>query len=216
MKKICKTCGASKTAEHFYISRVHAGGRRPHCKACMKIAYRANPQPTRDRASAWYADNREIAMARNKLRHKANRSQRLAARRAARNDRVRANEKAWRLNNRDKIRTNDAYQRSKRRAAKRSGPHEHIDPTEIGRRDQWRCHLCGRRVRRADFTLDHLIPLSKGGTHTRDNVATAHRRCNSSKGNRFSTHKSLSAPSIPSARLHPETSPRSGSAAAMA
>jgi 5-methylcytosine-specific restriction endonuclease McrA len=27
-------------------------------------------------------------------------------------------------------------------------------------------------------TLDHLVPVSAGGVHTRANVATAHFRCN--------------------------------------
>jgi 5-methylcytosine-specific restriction endonuclease McrA len=34
-------------------------------------------------------------------------------------------------------------------------------------------------------TLDHIIPLSKGGTHTWDNVRPAHRRCNELKGDRL-------------------------------
>jgi 5-methylcytosine-specific restriction endonuclease McrA len=56
---------------------------------------------------------------------------------------------------------------------------------EIAERDGWRCHLCGRRVPdrpyRAspnDPTLDHLVPVSAGGDHTRANVALAHNRCN--------------------------------------
>lgn len=56
---------------------------------------------------------------------------------------------------------------------------------QIAERDGWRCHLCGRKVpdrtyeaRDKDPTLDHLVPVSDGGTHTRDNVALAHNRCN--------------------------------------
>lgn len=33
-----------------------------------------------------------------------------------------------------------------------------------------------------DATIDHIRPLSKCGTHTRDNVAIAHMLCNSYKG----------------------------------
>lgn len=55
---------------------------------------------------------------------------------------------------------------------------------EIYRRDHWRCGICHRRVRRADATLDHRVPVSKGGKHTRANVQCAHRRCNSRKGAR--------------------------------
>lgn len=50
------------------------------------------------------------------------------------------------------------------------------------------CHICGKPI---DYTLDHLdpksfvidhvVPLTKGGTDTLDNVKAAHRDCNSAK-----------------------------------
>lgn len=43
------------------------------------------------------------------------------------------------------------------------------------------CHLCGKPG--AD-TVDHLIPQALGGSHEADNLAPAHRRCNSSRGKR--------------------------------
>jgi len=56
---------------------------------------------------------------------------------------------------------------------------------EIAERDGWRCHICHRKVpdreyraRRLDPTIDHLVPVSAGGGHMRDNVALAHNRCN--------------------------------------
>jgi len=56
---------------------------------------------------------------------------------------------------------------------------------EIAERDAWLCHLCGGKVhdrpwnaRPTDATLDHLIPVSAGGEHTRVNVRLAHNRCN--------------------------------------
>jgi 5-methylcytosine-specific restriction endonuclease McrA len=33
-------------------------------------------------------------------------------------------------------------------------------------------------------TIDHIVPVSKGGDDTRANVQLAHFRCNSVKGNR--------------------------------
>lgn len=57
---------------------------------------------------------------------------------------------------------------------------------EVAERDGWRCHLCGKKVpdrpsavNPLDPTIDHLIPLSAGGEHVPENVALAHRRCNS-------------------------------------
>lgn len=76
----------------------------------------------------------------------------------------------------------------KRRAIMAKG--EVINHTEVFDRDGWLCHLCGelidRTATRTDWmrvTLDHVIPLSKGGTHTYDNVRASHYRCNMAKGN---------------------------------
>lgn len=44
------------------------------------------------------------------------------------------------------------------------------------------CVLCGSNE---DLTGDHIIPLSRGGSSTRENIRTLCRRCNSAKGNRI-------------------------------
>lgn len=53
----------------------------------------------------------------------------------------------------------------------------------------WYCYVCrepiDRHVRKPNWlaaTVEHLVPLCKGGTHTWDNVAPAHARCNFAKG----------------------------------
>jgi 5-methylcytosine-specific restriction endonuclease McrA len=50
------------------------------------------------------------------------------------------------------------------------------------------CWLCGEGIDYTlphldpkSFTIDHVIPLAKGGTDTLDNVRAAHRSCNSTK-----------------------------------
>lgn len=56
------------------------------------------------------------------------------------------------------------------------------------------CWLCGHNIDPAlgakhamSFTLDHLVPLSKGGNLLDPaNARAAHRRCNSARGNRTS------------------------------
>lgn len=59
---------------------------------------------------------------------------------------------------------------------------------DIRQRDASRCHLCGKRVGEKAWphpmspSLDHVVPLSKGGAHDPDNVKLAHLRCNVEKG----------------------------------
>ncbi|MBF6315035.1 HNH endonuclease [Nocardia farcinica] len=66
-----------------------------------------------------------------------------------------------------------------------------VSPRKVFERDRWKCHLCKRKVRRSAVvphplapTIDHVIPLAKGGTHEPANCATAHYQCNSAKGDR--------------------------------
>jgi HNH endonuclease len=49
----------------------------------------------------------------------------------------------------------------------------------IFKRDGGCCQYCGARE---DLTLDHVMPKSRGGRTSWDNLATACRRCNSKKG----------------------------------
>ena len=52
----------------------------------------------------------------------------------------------------------------------------------------WMCRICGERVdhrvkapNHLAAEMDHVVPLSKGGMHTRDNVQCTHRICNNAK-----------------------------------
>jgi len=82
-----------------------------------------------------------------------------------------------------------ADQRHRRRARKYGNDvFQSIDPLLIYMRDGWRCGICGQIVdptlKHPDpmsASLDHIIPLAVGGTHTRQNVQLAHMICNSSK-----------------------------------
>lgn len=68
------------------------------------------------------------------------------------------------------------------RARKRGAFEEAVEPLVVFERDKWRCHLCGRKVSRRHASIDHVVPLSKGGAHSYANCKTAHLKCNMSKG----------------------------------
>lgn len=59
---------------------------------------------------------------------------------------------------------------------------EPVDTRRVAERDGWKCAICGAGVTRDTWSLDHVIPLSKGGPHTYSNVVLAHRDCNSKRG----------------------------------
>jgi 5-methylcytosine-specific restriction endonuclease McrA len=54
------------------------------------------------------------------------------------------------------------------------------------------CHICGQDIdytapwlHPLSFTVDHLIPLNRGGHDTIENKAAAHRKCNRTKSDRL-------------------------------
>jgi 5-methylcytosine-specific restriction endonuclease McrA len=49
-------------------------------------------------------------------------------------------------------------------------------------RDGWQCQYCGGHFRTHELTFDHVIPRSKGGRTTWDNIVTACHDCNLKKG----------------------------------
>lgn len=78
-----------------------------------------------------------------------------------------------------------------RRAVKKSAFVAPVSPRKIYVRDGFRCHICKGKLdmdavapHPESPTIDHVIPLAKGGTHEPANVAAAHFLCNSKKGDR--------------------------------
>ena len=70
--------------------------------------------------------------------------------------------------------------------------YEAIDPYKVFERDNWMCGICFAPVDRdtvapdpLSASLDHRIPLSKGGNHVWDNVRCAHFGCNSIKSDKL-------------------------------
>ena len=43
------------------------------------------------------------------------------------------------------------------------------------------CYYCGIRVDHKELTMDHLIPLSRGGRSTKDNLVPCCKSCNNKK-----------------------------------
>lgn len=75
-----------------------------------------------------------------------------------------------------------------------------VNRREVLRRDRHSCQYCGSTKR---LTLDHIIPRSKGGQHTWDNVVTACEKCNCFKGDRTPTQANMTLRTQPKAPIHP-------------
>lgn len=43
------------------------------------------------------------------------------------------------------------------------------------------CHYCNRKFKAAELTMDHVVPIARGGTSTPGNVVPACKSCNQDK-----------------------------------
>jgi 5-methylcytosine-specific restriction endonuclease McrA len=75
-----------------------------------------------------------------------------------------------------------------------------VNRREVLRRDKHSCQYCGNTKH---LTIDHVIPVSKGGKNTWDNVITACESCNNRKGDRTPQQAGMALRSEPKAPVHP-------------
>ncbi len=74
---------------------------------------------------------------------------------------------------------------NERRARMLGNGYERVDYSEIEARDKGICGICHEAIIDEKVIFDHIQPLSKGGSHTFDNIQSAHWICNARKGNRI-------------------------------
>jgi 5-methylcytosine-specific restriction endonuclease McrA len=119
---------------------------------------------------ARYAKSPEAQKKRTHAYYRANRSEVL--------NKAKTRVKAWSLANRE--RRLESFAR--RRALKKATQTERIDFSEVLRSAYGKCGICREPFDLFGIEFDHIVPLAKGGTHTRHNLQATHARCNRSKG----------------------------------
>lgn len=206
--KICKTCGAllPRTAEYFHRHPKTKDGFQPKCKPCAaayaaqyrskngtalreasRKYYAVHKPEVRERQREYYGENRDGIRAqqqeRRSLETPAGREQRrlynLAYRenhaerlRAAQRDHHARNPLAYRM-------WSQAY-KARRRAA--PGHHTDADVRRQFKRQAGHCHWCQEPL--LAFERDHVVPLSRGGSDSPENIVVVCQSCNRKKGSR--------------------------------
>lgn len=160
----CKACGIQLTPE----SKVRG---RASCKPCEV-----------DRVRAWRAANptkKRALDARDRVSRKAQRALYDAQWRAANPERVKAWHKRCKAGRMALIRQENKNYRARRKGA--VGAHSLRDVQRLFRRFGGSCFYC--RTASAT-TVDHVIPLSRGGSNSIGNIVPACLSCNSRKNAR--------------------------------
>jgi 5-methylcytosine-specific restriction endonuclease McrA len=63
---------------------------------------------------------------------------------------------------------------------RRPRPRVKLTRREVFIRDEFTCQYCGRQA--GELTIDHVVPRSRGGVHSWDNLVSACKSCNHRKG----------------------------------
>lgn len=90
--------------------------------------------------------------------------------------------------------------RLKMQGAERVWKVPRVTRREVLKRDKHQCQYCGSKKQ---LTLDHIIPRSKGGKHSWDNVVIACSSCNSHKGDRTPAQAGIELRTKPLPPVHP-------------
>ena len=185
--------------------REYAAAHREEARAKARAWHWANRERSLASSRAWYQQNIENARVYNAVYRDAN-AERLRAYEAARArtekrreqsrdfarrnaETNRARVRAWAIANPEKAALLRAGSSARRRARSRGAVIGPIDREAIYAAFSGSCELCWELVDLSlsgldprGPTLDHIVPLAMGGSHTQDNLQLAHRLCNQRKG----------------------------------
>lgn len=171
--KKCLKCGCVKSLSEFCRDASRKDGLNYRCKSCKRVHnaeyWKANRQKGLVSLAAYYKANRQSSI------------DRATAWRHAHPERYKQHMKNTRL------RHPETWERARHKRKAHLAEVE-FDPTvtldTLYQRDDGMCGICDEPVARSKASVDHVAPVSKGGSHTWDNVQLAHLICNSRKGTR--------------------------------
>lgn len=187
--KRCTKCGETKPLDGFYEHKSCKGGYRPVCKEChgtqVKERRKERAQDSAEaevmreanavRSKRW-RDNNPDKVAEVNRRYRESNEDVLREydrnRYAADPDGRKAHIYTWRTRNMDVVRGYATLREARIREAA-TGP---VDCEAVVSRFP-DCYLCGLPLT-DDVHIDHVVPLSRGGAHSMENLRPTHPACN--------------------------------------
>jgi len=214
----CSDCLKSESHQRYWVD---LEARRAYQRAWAN----RHPETTRARYKRWHAANQEHRLAyyrnynnRNReLKRERDRQRReamtpeqrrakwrrenkaAAARgyyrlyRAENRGRINEREAEWRRKNPNK---NNEPERRRYRAKRDRAGGVLVSVSELRAMYGNVCYLCDASLNRYSFTMDHVIPLARGGAHSISNLRPCCGRCNSRKGARLWRELMVSYPEM--------------------
>jgi 5-methylcytosine-specific restriction endonuclease McrA len=142
------------SAANLDTRRKWRAANREKLRECQRKRNAANPEKQREHDRKWIAANRE---------------------------KNRESQRKWYAKNPDKVRVNSRLRRARKQGAE--GRHTAAAVADIFKMQRGRCAYfakCGQKL--VAYHIDHIVPLSKGGTNNPSNLQLTCPICNISKG----------------------------------
>lgn len=198
------TCGRHREGKPFDASltyderkRAHeTPEQREHHRAGRKAYYQVNREVMLGRAGEYYTKNRDEILVTNRRKYNENREHYRLQRRiwvANNPEKAKESDRVWSKKNRlahPGITVKEAERQARRRAKLKAGEgfthderHAYWEAKDI---DPKVCTYCDLHIENWETSqADHVIPLTRSGTHTLDNVMPCCFLCNCSKNDRL-------------------------------
>lgn len=166
--KTCSMCKNVLSEKDFYVLKSSPSGLQSRCKSCAKKYNEDKRESINKRRNKRNAQRRDILNARANAIYKRDREKILQR------SRERYATEKGKLNNR--------IQQHKRRARRNSavGTHTAQDVLDIFQSQNGKCAWCGCDVSNK-YHVDHVIPLSRGGSDAKENLVISCKTCNLKK-----------------------------------
>ena len=168
--KACTQCKQIKTFNEFPKNKQNkTNGLHSQCKNCRNSNYKKyasnNLEKIKNKRKKYRQDNRLLILAKHKKDYLINKEV------------YRKKNSEWGKNNRLKTR-----ERTRRRRFRlQEVPVFFISNKEFKKLYTSNCFYCKSQN---EITIDHIIPISRGGTHGIGNLVSCCKSCNSSKNNK--------------------------------
>jgi hypothetical protein len=193
--KCCTRCNKTHpaTEEYFYKHKECAGGLNTRCKECMNEINRKwrenNKEKWRGYFNKYRQENpeKELETCR---KYRAENPDRIlkAVQKYRENNREKTREAThkWEQNNPERKREKSRRSTENRRARKLQAK-GHFMAGDIQlqyKKQNGLCYWCDKELN-GKYHIDHVIPLSRGGTNYPDNLVCSCAKCNCSKSNKL-------------------------------